>query len=139
MQSGSRRSPVHRRSTTARGPAVALTVLLTGLATTSAGAARPPLAVRDLGTFQGFDSYGQAINDRGRIVGTVLFAPGNVHSFLWNSGVKIDLGPLEAIDINNRGQVLLESIVWPDPDTPNTCYLRNGNTLIDLGIPADKQ
>jgi hypothetical protein len=48
----------------------AVLLLLTGIAMWPAWAAPRALKAHDLGTFNGFDCYGQALNDHGQIVGT---------------------------------------------------------------------
>jgi probable HAF family extracellular repeat protein len=51
------------------------------------------------------NSVANAINDRAQVVGT--YTVGEVsHAFLWEDGVVTDLGTGQAIDINERGQVI---------------------------------
>ena len=53
-----------------------------------------------------------AINDKGEVVGSALFAGDTeVHAFLYSDGELIDLGTLSggssvALDINNKGEVV---------------------------------
>jgi probable HAF family extracellular repeat protein len=73
----------------------------------------------DLGTFGGDFAGATAINDKGQVVGFASFPPPpdpgesvRNHAFLWENGVKKDLGTLpddthsEAFAINENGQVV---------------------------------
>lgn len=119
---------------------IATGLLFAGLATRMPHAAPPELEIHDLGTFNGFTSVGNAINDRGQVVGTAVIIPGDIgtpgeiRSFLWEAGVMTDLGPgnLIAVDINNRGQILMQSRL-ETPRGSNACFLRDGDETIDLG------
>ena len=73
--------------------------------------------LRDLGGFPGSpntDSYANAINNRGQVVGYASTASGQSHAFLFEDGVMTDLGTLgpflggnlDALGINDRGQVV---------------------------------
>lgn len=107
---------------------------LAGLSFQIPWAAPPELTIRDRGTFNGYESVGNAINDRGQVVGSALVAPDESRSFLWEAGVMTDLGPgnLIATDINNRGQILMQSR-RNTPHDPNACFLRDGDATVDLG------
>jgi probable HAF family extracellular repeat protein len=60
-----------------------------------------------LGTLGGPRSSVLAINDRGQVIGGSTTAkPIRGHGFLWQSGKMIDLYPVDARAINNRGQVV---------------------------------
>jgi len=66
--------------------------------------------MKDLGTLGGANSYAQAINALGQVVGLSDVAGGS-HAFLWDSGVMVDLDPLsiafsEGYDLNNTGWVV---------------------------------
>ena len=68
----------------------------------------------DLGTLGGPDSWANAINQRGQVVGKADTAAGETHAFLWERELMIDLGTLggthaEAYEINERGQVIGQS------------------------------
>jgi probable HAF family extracellular repeat protein len=71
----------------------------------------------DLGVLPGGDnSYAQAVNDRGEIVGWSATAPenGSLHAFRWRDGVMTDLGAPNggqslALDISNQGEIVGES------------------------------
>ena len=110
----------------------------------SAGAAlsepRPPrrtLAVRDLGSFDGADTLGVALNETGQIVGIAVTGSAT-SSFLWESGSMSDIGPGTPVDINNRGQILLQTPVG-NPDDPSPCYVLDGTTLTELEVPTGWQ
>ena len=118
-------------------PSIAFMLLLSGPAVPAAWAGPPTLTIHDLGTFHGAPTFGNAINDRGQIVGTA-FADGGLRSFLWESGAMTDIGSSIAVDINNRGQILLQSIL-PTPFDSNSCYLRDGQNLILLETPGGSQ
>jgi probable HAF family extracellular repeat protein len=104
-----------------------------GLASALLAAPRE-LVIKDLGTLNGASTTALALNDRGQVVGTATISPTEIRPFLWESGRMIDLGPgnLAALDINNRGQILLQQLL-ANPDDPNSCFLRDGETMIDLG------
>lgn len=74
--------------------------------------------MQDLGTLGGTDSFAQAINDQGQIVGGSKNASGEAHAFLWStkSGMQ-DLSSLVSDsdgafdlnyirDINNSGEII---------------------------------
>lgn len=76
-------------------------------------AERSEFAVIDLGTLGGsFSTAGSngAINNAGQVVGWSATASGEVHAFLWDRGVMVDLGTpgqtSYAGAINDRGQVI---------------------------------
>jgi len=115
---------------------IAAALLLAGLSTPASWAAPRELAIRDLGTFNGVDSAGIALNDRGQVVGVALVGPEETRSFLWDAARMIDLGPgnLGVVDINNREQILFQQF-HARIDTPTSCFLRDGETMINLGTP----
>ncbi len=126
-----------------RGPAfpVVAALLFAGLSVQMPHAVPPDLEIRDLGTFNGYESHGHAINDRGQVVGTAVIvpgqpgsSPGELRSFLWEAGVMTDLGTgdLIAVDINNHGQILMQSPLWRLRGS-NACFLRDRDVIIDLG------
>jgi|GEM_PF-3013237 len=116
----------------------AVFLLLAAFAMRPAWAAPRALRAHDLGTFNGFDTIGLALNDRGQIVGTAVLGQENARAFLWDAGAMIDLGPGHAPAINNRGQILFEQFIV-NLDDSNRCFLRDGETLIDLGTPEGSQ
>jgi probable HAF family extracellular repeat protein len=85
--------------------------------------------------------YGEAyaINNVGQVVGDASLATPARHAFLWENGVKRDLGTLggdvsTALGINDRGQVVGSSSLegW---GTRHAC-LWDGNRAIDLAPEA---
>jgi probable HAF family extracellular repeat protein len=68
--------------------------------------------VQDLGTLGGRSAAGEAINDRGVVVGrSTIAGESAIHPFIWRDGVMTDLGSLGgffsvASDVNNHGIVV---------------------------------
>src|SRR5258706_4163527 len=67
--------------------------------------------VFDLGDVLGGNSYAQAINSRGEVVGYWDTRTNGVHAFLYSEGLFLDLGSLGgtnryALNINETGQVV---------------------------------
>ena len=113
----------------------------------------------DLKTFEGgFESWANAVNSRGHVVGFASNAIGDANSlqglvtqtraFLWQDGMMKDLGTLggndaEALFINDRGQIAGQSYTInaiPPPnlhcsDTPLTlhAFLWEMGRMVDLG------
>ncbi len=54
----------------------------------------PTVAMTDLGTLGGSDSYAYGINDSGQIVGGSYTSSGDYHAFLYANGAMADLGTL---------------------------------------------
>ena len=91
-------------------------------------------SMRDLGTLGGRFGDAQGINDASDVVGTAAQSDGTVRSFLYREGTMYDLNrylatplgidyPLtEALDINNRGQIVARAC-WRIPGCPvgNRC------------------
>jgi probable HAF family extracellular repeat protein len=104
----------------------------------------PGHPLTDLGTLGGAFSQATAINDAGQVVGTAQTADGNLHAFLYQSGVGMtDLGTLIgdpafsiANDINNSGQIVGKSTysLHPGPSgwTGSHAFLFDQKTLHDL-------
>ncbi|WP_127508561.1 hypothetical protein [Actinoplanes solisilvae] len=96
----------------------------------------------DLGAPAGSDDWTPvAINDRGWIVGNA-WAGTDLRAYLWRAGSFVDLGTLggsgaEAIDIDNRGQIL--GLSQPaGADAATHAFLWRDGTTIDLhrrGVP----
>jgi probable HAF family extracellular repeat protein len=88
-------------------------------------AARPRYSITDLGTLGGAYTTVEAINDAGQIVGASATSKkydnglAVAHAFLWQDGQMTDLGTLpgafdsRAVDINNKGQVLVSTSSKP--------------------------
>lgn len=100
----------------------------------------------DLGTLGGKEAGASAINNRGQIVGSSLTKAKDMegypieHAFLWEDGKMRDLGTLpgaassEALDINERGQVLGEADMTDEDGDPIThAFLWQDGTMRDLG------
>jgi probable HAF family extracellular repeat protein len=104
----------------------------------SARAGRRSFLARDLGAFEGENTTGTALNDRGQIVGVT--GSGTAQSaFLLDGGVAVGLGSLAALDINNNGQILLQAVAG-NPDDPTGCFLRQPDgTMVELDTPAGSQ
>ena len=107
-----------------------LSIVVGMLSSPNLWAASYEFAVHDLGTFNGADSFGLALNDRGQIVGSAFVGLVETRVFLLDRGATIDLGVanMAAVDINDRGQILLYG--------SEGCFLRDGEALIDLGSPS---
>jgi probable HAF family extracellular repeat protein len=80
----------------------ALALTASPAAASTAGSA---LHMVDLGTLGGESSYAIAMNDRGDVIGNSAVADGSWHGFLWRNGIMTDLGALDPVDINNRGEI----------------------------------
>src|SRR5205823_9995730 len=101
----------------------------------------------DLGTFGGSDSYGNAINATGQVVGYAQLSDANVseHAFLWTpntpngtSGSKIDLGTLGgnysyAFGISASGRVVGGAGIAFDAEYHAFMRPAGGGPLVDLG------
>jgi probable HAF family extracellular repeat protein len=100
--------------------------------------ARVPTPV-DLGTLGGSNSYGQALNDRGQVVGlSNLAGNASYHAFSWTSAAgMIDLGTLggessNAYAVNRHGQVVGVSNLAGDASYHAFAWTSAGR-MIDLG------
>ncbi|WP_329014985.1 hypothetical protein OG271_07695 [Micromonospora rifamycinica] len=76
------------------------------VAGSAAPGARAGYLMVDLGTLGGDDSYANAMNDRGDVIGRAQDASGVYQGFLWQRGRMINLGAFNPIDVNDRGEVL---------------------------------
>ncbi|MEI2722803.1 MAG: LamG-like jellyroll fold domain-containing protein [Verrucomicrobiota bacterium] len=101
--------------------------------------ALPSYALVDLGTLGGSDSYAQAINDNGQVVGRSLSANGSEFAYLWETNLMRSLGALnntysDAYGINTRGQVVgysMASSGW------NHAFRWATNSLVDLTVNSN--
>lgn len=84
------------------------------------------LNLMDLGTLGGQNSYGNAVNNAGQIVGESRTSSGEYHAFLWEKGAMTDLGNFTPLGINDQAQV-----VGTAPDGPAVLW-QNG-VLTPLG------
>ncbi|WP_326550653.1 hypothetical protein [Micromonospora sp. NBC_01813] len=50
-------------------------------------------------------SLAHDINERGQVIGGMVTSSGTWHYFLWDDGVITDLGTLNTVGINNRGEI----------------------------------
>ena len=100
----------------------------------------PRYTVIDLGTLGGAFSDGQSINNKGWVTGTAQLS-GNTaqHGFLWQEGVKTDLGSLGGPNsgagfvggLNDRGQAVGHAETsTPDPLGEDFCFF--GTHLVCL-------
>src|SRR5712692_1302714 len=113
----------------------------------------------DLGTFGGTFSYANAINDQDQVVGFGLNStpdsfdlgdfcenfpmPTQMRAFVWQNGVKQDLGTLGGTDscalfVNQRGQAaghsFTDSIVNPNTGLPTIHpFIWENGKMVDLG------
>jgi probable HAF family extracellular repeat protein len=85
-------------------------------------------------TTSGFSGAANAINDVGQIAGGTWDQAGNPLASLWQSGHATILGPGWAVDINNDGQVILNSAVDAYLWSPVTANGTTG-TLTRLFVP----
>lgn len=100
----------------------------------------------DLGSLAGFNSYGNAINASGQVVGKSDYNAFNyTHAFLYSGGVMTDLGTLggnhsEAMGINSYGQVVGDAYSTdpkylygiPRPTQTDHAFLYANGQMIDL-------
>ena len=101
--------------------------------------------MKDLGTLGGPDSGPYAINERGQVVGLSTIDSvakpttglPTTHPFFWDGTRMIDLGSLGgtfgfAVDVNNRGQVIGNSLLSGDDLSHAFLWPGDDGTMIDL-------
>lgn len=83
---------------------------------------------------RGTDSA-EAINNRGQIVGSYMLpSGGRAHGYLWQRGARTDLGEIDPVDINDRGEILAGRSV--DGYGYRACIWRRGHiTDLDFTSP----
>lgn len=80
-------------------------------------------------------SMAHDINERGQVIGSMRMTSGSWHHFLWDRGVITDLGTLNTIGINNRGE-----IAGNFEDAPPVRWRRGTTTALpSLGVEGDSQ
>lgn len=93
----------------------------------------------DLGTLGGLNSFANAINDAGQVVGGASTLGGDTHAFVYSGGSLLDLGTLGgnssvAYDINNHGVIVGSAAT---PDSPDNYYRQafryESGTMTGLG------
>jgi probable HAF family extracellular repeat protein len=78
-----------------------------------------------------------AINNRGQVVGT--FYPsddGMPHGYLWQRGTLTDLGEIQPVDINDRGQILVsgpQTAIWANGRLTDLSGVGNPVAINNLG------
>jgi probable HAF family extracellular repeat protein len=91
--------------------------------------------ITDLGTLGGAMSVAEGINNCGQVVGYSALSNGDLHAFLYSSGVMSDLGTLggassQATAVNASGQVVG---VAATADSPEHAFVYSGGVMMDLG------
>jgi probable HAF family extracellular repeat protein len=93
--------------------------------------------ITDLGTLGGGESTAWAINAGGQILGSSKTVKGEWHTVLWENGRIRDLGPLGAIAINDRGQIVADArngaLLWEDGKVTRLGTL-GGATTVPVAI-----
>jgi len=95
--------------------------------------------MRDLGPVPGGrDSFGNALNNKGQVVGTGYMSDGTLHAFFWNGTTMLDLGTLggansDAQDLNSAGQITGSADTGEEFNF--TAYLWDNGLMQDLGAP----
>jgi probable HAF family extracellular repeat protein len=97
--------------------------------------------LRHLGTLGGPESRARRISERGEIVGWAQNAEGQRLAVVWNRGEIENLGTLpgyrssEALDVNNKGQIV--GAAWGPwgTGTPRRPVLWHEGEILDLGTP----
>ena len=107
-------------------------------------------ALRDMGTLGGDNGEAYWINDTGEVVGRADLLGSQVHhAFLWKKGKMIDLGVAPgqpcstAIDINSRGQIIIDTgicgvgggpgLLWEDDKLYDLNSLIQANSGLAIG------
>lgn len=102
--------------------------------------------ITDLGSLAGYNSYGNAINASGQVVGQSDYNAFNYkHAFLYTNGSMVDLGTLggtqsNAVGINSFGQVVGDAYSTnskylygvPKPNYIDHAFLYTNGAMVDL-------
>src|SRR5260370_1867826 len=119
---------------------ITIAVLFVGQSSFLARGQTLSYSITDLGTLGGATSTACGINDLGQVAGKSAIATGQLHAFLWQSGIITDLGVLpglsfsEARAVNNRGQGVGDSTLTGGP--PFHAALReNGGDTASVALP----
>ena len=87
--------------------------------------------MQDLGTLGGVASYAWDINNSAQIVGFANTAQGTIDGFLYSrNGPMVDLGPYQALCINDAGQIAAVA----GSGTQTSTYISSGGTSAWVNI-----
>jgi probable HAF family extracellular repeat protein len=78
------------------------------------------------------NSFALSINDAGQVAGYSEFADGTVDATEWSGGRVIDLGPGEAVSINNAGQAVGFAPPLPVPESSTWATMLLGFASLGL-------
>ena len=109
-----------------------------GVFTQSSDQSSKTWTITDLGTLGGSESYANAINASGQVVGAANLVGDGTHAFLWHNGVMSDLGTLggsrsRAASINTSGHVVGGASMTLNPAGAGHAFLWQNGMMTDLG------